>query len=148
MYIVWFVFLHLILPEDGIGMLPVKEIEDIFVIGKNFSQYAGKTHPLKLLEQLPLITMEKPTSTRKYVQSFLEERGVRINPEFELATSDMIVQFALQELASGELMELKFEEPVPVRDFLVVTDERSRKSLAAAALLEMMKDTLKRGEIK
>ena len=83
-----------ILPEDGIGMLPVKEIEDIFVIGKNFSQYAGKTHPLKLLEQLPLITMEKPTSTRKYVQSFLEERGVRINPEFELATSDMIVQFA------------------------------------------------------
>lgn len=151
-----------ILPEDGIGMLPVKEIEDIFVIGKNFSQYAGKTHPLKLLEQLPLITMEKPTSTRKYVQSFLEERGVRINPEFELATSNMIVQFALrnlgvgsvvrdfaaQELASGELMELKFEEPVPVRDFLVVTDERSRKSLAAAALLEMMKDTLKRGEIK
>lgn len=148
--------------EENIGMFPVKKIEDIFVIGKKFSGYAGKTHPLKLLEQLPLITMEKPTSTRKYVQNFLEERGVRINPEFELATSDMIVQFALrnlgvgsvvrdfaaQELAEGTLMELKFEEPVPVRDFLVVTDERSRKSLAASALLEMVRDTGKEEERK
>lgn len=148
--------------EESIGMFPVKKIEDIFVIGKKFSGYAGKTHPLKLLEQLPLITMEKPTSTRKYVQNFLEERGVRINPEFELATSDMIVQFALrnlgvgsvvrdfaaQELAEGTLTELKFEEPVPVRDFLVVTDERSRKSLAASALLEMVRDTGKEEERK
>lgn len=148
--------------EENIGMFPVKKIEDIFVIGKKFSGYAGKTHPLKLLEQLPLITMEKPTSTRKYVQNFLEERGVRINPEFELATSDMIVQFALrnlgvgsvvrdfaaQELAEGTLTELKFEEPVPVRDFLVVTDERSRKSLAASALLEMVRDTGKEEERK
>ena len=106
--------------------------------------------------------MEKPTSTRKYVQNFLEERGVRINPEFELATSDMIVQFALrnlgvgsvvrdfaaQELAEGTLTELKFEDPVPVRDFLVVTDERSRKSLAASALLEMVRDTGKEEERK
>ena len=69
--------------------------------------------------------------------------------EFELIKITQDVRdFAAQELASGELMELKFEEPVPGRAFLVVTDERSRKSLAAAALLEMMKDTLKRGEIK
>lgn len=135
-------------------MLAVKQIEDIFVVGKKFAQYAGKRHPLSLLEQLPLITMEKPTSTRKYVQHFLEENDVHINPEFELATSDMIVQFALRnlgvgsvvrdfarkELGSGALMELEFEEQVPGRNFLVVTDERNRRSPAAAALLEMVRE--------
>lgn len=147
-------------PEEGIGMLAVKQIEDIFVVGKKFAQYVGKRQPLGLLEQLPLITMEKPTSTRKYVQHFLEENNVHINPEFELATSDMIVQFALrnlgvgsvvrdfarEELGSGALMELKFEKQVPGRSFLVVTDERNRRSLAAAALLEMVWEKRLRGE--
>ncbi len=140
-------------PEEGVGILPVKKIEDIFVAGKKFAQYSGKTCPLKLLEQLPLITMEKPTSTRQYVQHFLEENGVHINPEFELATSDMIVQFALrnlgvgsvvrdfakEELESGALTQLQFEVSVPGRDFFVVTDEKNRRSLAAAELLKMIK---------
>lgn len=146
--------------EEGIGMLAVKQIEDIFVVGKKFAQYVGKRQPLSLLEQLPLITMEKPTSTRKYVQHFLEGNNVHINPEFELATSDMIVQFALrnlgvgsvvrdfarEELGSGALMELKFEKQVPGRSFLVVTDERNRRSLAAAALLKMVREKQLRGE--
>ena len=34
-----------ILPEDGIGMLPVKEIEDIFVIGKNFPSMQERRIP-------------------------------------------------------------------------------------------------------
>lgn len=143
-------------PEEGIGMLPVKTIKDVFVVGKKFEQYVGKPQPFQLLERLPLITMEKPTSTRRYVQRFLEEHNVHINPEFELATSDMIVQFALrnlgigsvvrdfaqEELESGGLMELEFETAVPDRSFLVVTEERNRRSLAAAELLEMVKKKL------
>lgn len=143
-------------PEEGIGMLPVKKIKDVFVVGKKFEQYVGKPQPFQLLERLPLITMEKPTSTRRYVQRFLEEHNVHINPEFELATSDMIVQFALrnlgvgsvvrdfaqEELGSGGLMELEFETAVPDRSFLVVTEERNRRSLAAAELLEMVKKKL------
>lgn len=138
--------------EPGIGMVSVKKIEDIFVAGRNFSQYVGKTQPLQLLETLPLIMLDELTSTRKYVQGFLEENDVHVNPEFELSTSNMIVQFAMrnlgvgsvvrefarQELENGALTELNFDVRMPQRDFIVVTDEKNPASFAALRLLELI----------
>ena len=43
--------------------------------------------------------LEGSTSTRHYVEAFLEEEGVTVSPEFELATSDMLIQFALHRRA-------------------------------------------------
>ena len=97
-----------------------------------------------VLEQLPLITLDKDTSTRRYVQRFLEERNVHIRPEFELSTSDMIVQFALRnlgvgsvvkdfakkELDSGELVELQLKERLPKRQFLVASGVKGGQSLS------------------
>ena len=138
--------------EEGIRMRPVQQIEDIFVIGRKFSKLKEGTHPIRILEELPLIMIEPRTSTRKYVQGFLESRGVTVSPEFELATSDMIVQFATrnlgvgsvvrnfaeEQLRAGTLNELKFRTPIPPRDFLLVTSERDRAGLAASRLLEMI----------
>lgn len=138
--------------EEGINMVSVKKIEDIFVVGRKFSEYLENVQPLKLLEKLPLIMLDEMTSTRKYVQQFLVRNDVFVNPEFELATSDMIVQFALrnlgvgsvmrdfarEKLECGELRELKFDVQMPQRDFVVVTDEKNRASLASARLLEMI----------
>ena len=138
--------------EEGIRMRPVQQIEDIFVIGRKFSKLKEGTHPIRILEELPLIMIEPRTSTRKYVQGFLESRGVTVSPEFELATSDMIVQFAIrnlgvgsvvrnfaeEQLRAGTLNELKLRTPIPPRDFLLVTSERDRAGLAASRLLEMI----------
>lgn len=138
--------------EEGINMVSVKKIEDIFVVGRKFSEYLENVQPLKLLEKLPLIMLDEMTSTRKYVQQFLVRNDVFVNPEFELATSDMIVQFALrnlgvgsvmrdfarEKLECGELRELRFDVQMPQRDFVVVTDEKNRASLASARLLEMI----------
>lgn len=139
-----------LVPEKGIQMSRVKTIEDIFVAGKKFAAYADEVQPLHLLEQLPLITLDQLTSTRKYVQQFLEDNKVSMNPEFELSTSDMIVQFALrnlgvgsvmkdfakEQLESGELVQLRFDVQVPPRSFLVVKDQKNMTGLAAARLLE------------
>ena len=138
--------------EEGIRMRPVQQIEDIFVIGRKFSKLKEGTHPIRILEELPLIMIEPRTSTRKYVQGFLESCGVTVSPEFELATSDMIVQFAIrnlgvgsvvrnfaeEQLRAGTLNELKLRTPIPPRDFLLVTSERDRAGLAASRLLEMI----------
>ena len=73
---------------------PVKEIEDCFVAGRKFIQYKNKMLDLQELEKLPLICLEKNTSTRACMDRFLYQNHVEMHPEFELATSDMIVQFA------------------------------------------------------
>ena len=38
-------------------------------------------------------------------RQFLEEEGVTVSPEFELATSDMLIQFALRNLGIASVME-------------------------------------------
>ena len=145
--------------QENIRMVPVRGIQDIFVAGPKFAAYAQKEQPLSGLEQLPLITLDKDTSTRRYVQRFLEERNVHIRPEFELSTSDMIVQFALRnlgvgsvvkdfakkELDSGELVELQLKERLPKRQFLVASGVKGGQSLAAAELLKLLTDSEEKG---
>ncbi len=130
----------------------VKEIEDVFVAGLKFIPYKNKTLDLQELEKLPLITLEKNTSTRCYMDAYLEGNGVVMRPEFELATSDMIVQFALRNLGvgcimrefaaecleEGKLFELRFNKMIPKRDFCLVTDRRNPLSAAGRKLLEMI----------
>jgi len=139
--------------HTGLETFHVKEIEDVFVAGRKFIQYKNKTLDLQELEHLPLISLEKNTSTRSYMDTFLEKSGVVIHPEFELATSDMIVQFALRNLGigsvmrefaqehieSGKLFELRFNKIIPKRQFCVITDGRSTLTTAAKTLMELMK---------
>ena len=79
---------------------------------------------------------------------------MKVEPEFELATSDMIVQFALrnlgigcvvedfaaEKLETGELFCLEFEDEMPLRQMCIVIDKRSPMSPAGRKLLDMMMD--------
>ena len=141
---------------EGFEVRTVREIEDIFVAGRKFIGYKNRTLDLQELENMPLILLEKETSTRKYMDEFLAGNGVVINPEFELATSDMIVQFtqrnlgvgcvvrdfAKEELDKGELFELRFNTMIPKRQFAIVTKEGAVLSSAAAGLLAVMNQEL------
>lgn len=130
----------------------VRRIEDVFVAGKNFSELKGKKLSYRLLEELPIMCLEGNTSTRNYVDGFLKQNGVVLRPEFELATSNMLIQFAVKGLGiasvvkdfaeeylkSGELFRLEFEQDIPQREFCVIRDERIPMSAAAEKLLEMI----------
>ncbi|HJC57515.1 MAG TPA: LysR family transcriptional regulator [Candidatus Eisenbergiella intestinipullorum] len=138
---------------QGLECEPVREAEDIFVAGRRFIQYKNRMLDLKELERLPLILLEKNTSTRSCMDRFLAENRVEVAPEFELATSDMIVQFALRslgvgnvvrdfaekELEEGTLFELRFNKMLPKRRFCVVTVEGEQPSAAAKRMLELIR---------
>ncbi len=139
---------------EGLEIELVKEISDTFVAGRKFIPYKNKTLDFKDLEQLPLIVLEGTTSTRSYMDGFLKENGVTLHPEFELATSDMIVQFAMrnlgvgcvvkefakEQLESGKLFELRFNKMIPKRHFCVVTDKRSSLSAAAMEMMRILEE--------
>ena len=123
----------------------VREVQDIFVAAGRFWELKNKQLSYEMLEQLPVICLEKNTSTRQYMDTFLAQNQVSLAPEFELATSDMIVQFALRNLGigcvmkdfalealeSGELFELCFTPVMPPRSFYLI--HRETRSLAPAA---------------
>lgn len=132
----------------------VKEISDTFVAGRKFLEYKGQKLNLLELEKLPIISLEQNTSTRSYIDAFLSKNNVEMHPEFELATSDMIVQFALRNLGvgcvmkefaeeyleDGRLFELEFDKVIPKRNICVVTENRTTISKAAQRLLAMLQD--------
>ena len=132
--------------------IQVREIEDVFVAGRRFIACKNKTLDLQELEGLPMIFLEGNTSTRSYMNDYLRENGIVLQPEFELATSDMVVQFALRNLGvgcvvrdfarealeSGRLFELRFNKMIPKRTICVVRSGRAVIPTAAEKLLEIM----------
>ena len=141
------------LPETGgMEVYPVRKITDVFVAGLRFLEFKNRTVSLKELEQLPIISLEKNTSTRRYMDRFMEANGIHLNPEIELATSDMIVQFARRNLGvasvmedfardyleRGELFSLKLQKKIPSRQICVLLNRKHPLSAAAHRLTEMM----------
>lgn len=138
--------------REDLCAMQVREIEDVFVAGRKFIRYKNRMLDLQELEKMPIIYLDGATSTRNYMDAFLVQNGVHIQPEFQLATSDMIVQFALRNLGvgcvmrdfakgyleDGRLFELRFNRIIPKRHFSVVTNPRNPLSAAARNLLQLM----------
>lgn len=78
--------------RKGFHSIAVRQIQDVFVAGTRFRKLKGEILPWSSLRELPVVCLEKNSSTRRYVDDFLMARGAAIHPEIELATSDMIVQ--------------------------------------------------------
>ena len=140
---------------SDIHVTEVREIEDVFVAGRRFISYKNKMLDFQELESMPMIFLEGNTSTRRYMDDYLAGNGVVLRPEFELATSDMIVQFALRSLGvgcvvrdfaaehleAGTLFELRFNKMIPKRSLCVARSRRQKPSRAAERLLEILGGT-------
>ena len=138
-------------------LYPVREIEDIFVAGSKFFELKDQVLPYKQLEQMPVICLESDTSTRTYVNRWLSNHQVKLTPEIELATSDMIIQFAQRNFGIGcvvkdfakealekeELFELQFKQKIPKRHIYLVSRKYHSVSKAAEKLLNLMIGELK-----
>jgi len=139
-------------PIDSESWMEITEatpLRDVFVAGPPFERLRGKTLSAAELCGLPLICLEQNTSTRRALDKWMRGLGQMLRPEFELATSNLIVQFARrgmgvgsvadcfvrEALARGELFELQLKSPPPRRHILLVTDRRMPPSAAAARLL-------------
>lgn len=138
---------------DGLTSIPVRQIEDVFVAGHAYTRLKNHMIDFRTIEDYPMIFLEKNTSTRGCIDELLAQNDIHLNPEFELANSDMIVQFALRnlgigcvvkdfakaEIESGKLFELRFRDiMIPRREICLVTNGKLPTSHAAQALLDLL----------
>lgn len=140
--------------KPDIEIIPVKEIFDVFIAGSRFLNLKNRTLQYEELENIPIICLEKNTSTRTYMDHYMEENQVVLKPEFELATSDMIVQFVKRNLGVGcvvsefaqpaidhrEVFKLMFNKKLPSRQICIITSKKNPISTAAKELLKMLKE--------
>lgn len=96
--------------------------------------------------------MESGSVTRGYIDRIFAERGIRIRPEIELGSLDMIVEFARHglgvgatvrefvaaELAAGTLHELRTDTPIPPRAIGLIRLQDVGLSLASQAFINYL----------
>ncbi len=141
-----------VLEDANLTLKKVRDIRDIFVAGEKYDSFRGREMRLKELERFPFICLEGETSSRTYVETYLRKFQVELHPEFELATSDMLLQFAKRglgiasvvedfaraDLEQGILFRLNLEREIPPRAMYVVTNDRIPVPSSAKYLLAML----------
>ena len=142
-------------PFDAVcdmNILQVKQIQDIFIAGEKYKHLKDQDLTYSDLENLPVICLEKNTSTRKNIDAVLSENNVALNPEFELATSDLIVTFAEKNLGIGCVVEdfaeeklksesvfkLSFEKQIPERNICIISSKKLPMSSAGQKMLSII----------
>ncbi|HHU52091.1 MAG TPA: LysR family transcriptional regulator [Firmicutes bacterium] len=138
--------------EDGFKVTDLYEVEDIFVAGRKFSHLQGRLLPLQKLSELPLLMLDKKSSTRELIDDFLTAQGLKVTPEMELESIDLLVELAkigfgvahvLKEsaagaIADGVLFPVRFRTGLPKRKLGIITPKDVPLSRAASTFIELL----------
>lgn len=150
---------HLPAASDEFNLTPIRQITDCFVGADKFR--GALSRPLKPEEliRLPLLTLERGTSTRESLDAWAARQGVVLIPEVELGSVDLLVEFARiglglayvvrdfveRDLTAGELFEALLVDPPPGRTVGMATNTAMPLSRAAREFMQMLVDVEVKG---
>ncbi|CAM3192193.1 LysR family transcriptional regulator [Filibacter tadaridae] len=80
--------------DPALELRPCFEIQDTFVYGEKFKKILAKPVSLAELVKLPLIFLESKSNSRRYVEDYMITKGIKLSPEFELGSHDLLLEFA------------------------------------------------------
>lgn len=144
-------------PIDDTALVqrPCFDIHDIFVCGEKYKKLLLTSLTFDELVKLPLIFLEPKSNSRKYVEEHLLSKGVKISPEFELGSHDLLLEFAKinlgiscvtrefseEYLNKGLLYEVQLLEEIPKRSIGVCYLKTVPLSPASTKFVEIIRGT-------
>ncbi|MDQ0091035.1 DNA-binding transcriptional LysR family regulator [Paenibacillus anaericanus] len=143
--------------DSTLELRPCIDIHDIFVCGEKYKDIVSGPVSLDQVVQLPLIFLEKKSNSRRYVEDYMMSKGIKISPEFELGSHDLLLEFAKinlgiacvtkefsqEYLNKGMLYEVKLNEEIPKRSIGVCFLKSVPLSLASTKFVEIIEDIQK-----
>ena len=138
--------------DPSLEVRPCKEIKDIFVCGEKYKNLSKEKISLEEIVNYPLIFLEPNSNSRKYVEKFMLSKGIKISPEFELGSFDLLLEFARINLGiacvvkefsksyleQGLLYEINVLEEIPNRNIGVCYLKSVPLSLASTKFVEIL----------
>ncbi len=145
-------FINLPADDEELCIEPCLEIHDIFVSGPEFC--AKHNYTREEIAQLPLILLEKNSSSRHYIDNQFKESNIELEPQIEIAAHELLIRFASihlgvscvveefskEELEKGVIKRLNLNSPLPPRNIGCAYMKSSPLSLAAKAFLKLIKE--------
>lgn len=131
---------------------PCLEVHDIFVVGASYQFLSEKEISIYDLHKYPLILQCKASSTRRFLEQFLEDSHCTLSPELELAGHHLVnlftkmgfgigyatKEFIQDELNKKELFPLNLKEKIPCRFIGIATSKKHVPSFSTKKLLELI----------
>ena len=146
-------FLNLPMAEDkDLNIIPIKDVQDIFVGNKKFYDLTGGKVLLKDLNKYPLIFQKLPSNTRSYLNNYLKSNNTDLKPQLEVVSYNLIMdlvgagfgigyatkEFIQQELDNNTLFEIKVEPSVPKRFIGIATIDKKIPNYSVKKLIDMI----------
>lgn len=145
-------FVNLPAEDDELCIEPCLQIHDVFVCGTNFE--TKERYNWDDVSSLPLILLEKNSSSRRFLDKQFKEKHIELSPQIEIAAHDLLIRFAAihlgvscvveefssEKLQNGEIKKLNVTPALPARSIGCAYVKGHPLSKAAKAFLKLLKE--------
>ena len=148
-------FVNLPVEDDDVIFLDtVSHLSDIFVAGKKYENLKDEEIPLRRVQEYPLLMIEQNTIARRALSVFLNTLGIELRPDIEVSNWDLMLklvakgmgvgcvprEYCSEQLASGELFEVKTSPSLPVRGVGIALPKNIPLSYALKQFIALFKN--------
>ena len=144
-------FVNMPLQDEELVIEPCFEINDVFVCGPDFE--IKDSYSWEEVSDLPLILLEKNSSSRHFVENCFNERNISLDPQIEVAVHDLLIRFASihlgvscvieefskEELERGIIKKINLTPSIPKRSIGCAYLKNAPLSYAAKAFINLIK---------
>lgn len=138
--------------NKDINIIPVLDVQDIFVGNKKYYDLTKGKVNLNDLKNYPLIFQKLPSNTRAYLNSYLKENNIDLRPQLEVVSYNLIMdlvsagfgigyatkEFIKDDLKNKRLYEIEVIPSVPKRYIGIATVDKKTPNYSVKKLIEMM----------
>ncbi len=143
-------FVNMPAEDDELCIKPCMEIHDVFISSGDFKE--KERYNWKEISELPLILLEKNSSSRNYIDNCFKTRNIELKPQIEIAAHHLLIQFASihlgvscvikefskNEIEIGSVKELNIEPSLPARSIGYAYMKNGYLSVAAKEFLKLI----------
>jgi Transcriptional regulator len=138
--------------DNDLSIQKIMEIQDCFVVGEKYKELSREEHSITEVVKYPILLLEKGSNSRIYIDKYLAQNQIDMQPEIELGNNELLAKFAannfgvacviknfiLDELKSSLLYEIKIKEPIPPRHIGIIQLKSVPLSAASKRLLSYL----------
>lgn len=142
--------------EEGMEITTLTKFQDIAIAGNEYSELCSVPVSLKDLNKYPIITIQKGSVTNSALNEVFKKYELDLQPDIELATTDLVVPtvannlgigfvpepFAKEALKRKEIFKLDLVDEIPKRRICLVHKSGMLQSIAVKAFVDCIKESL------
>jgi len=127
-------------------------LHDVFVASFAFAHLKDQCLNLEEIAALPLLTLEKNTTTRRFLDILFAQHSISFQPEIQLGSVDLLIELAKiglgiafvsreyveKELADNQLFTLTLTTEITPRELGIITHDCLPVPLAARKFIELL----------